>query len=170
MTGCATLREGPWKDRIAFLAREALPYQYRMLDNAVDGAPESNAIENYRIAAGLSRGEHRGMLFQDSDVTKWLEAAAYSLHTCPDGAVRARIDGLISLIGQAMAPDGYLDTYYQCNGLERFTNIAHGHELYCMGHLMEAAVAHYEETGEQSLLALARRCASASRLCSPVSS
>ena len=159
MAGYATLGEGPWKERVSFLAKEALPYQYRMLDNAVEGAPESNAIENYRIAAGLSKGEHRGMLFQDSDVTKWLEAAAYSLHTCPDGAVRARIDGLISLIGQAMAPDGYLDTYYQCNGLERFTNIAHGHELYCMGHLMEAAVAHYEETGEQSLLALARRCA-----------
>lgn len=153
------LQPGPWLEKLRFLAKDILPYQFEVLNDRVVGIPKSHSVENYRIAAGLSEGKHEGMLFQDSDLAKWLEAAAYSLHLFPDSEMECRIEEMAALMKQAMEPDGYLDTYYQCNQIKHFTNIAHGHELYCMGHMIEAAVAHYEETGRDSLLELAKRAA-----------
>lgn len=159
MKSSVALGKGYWLQKTEYFAREIIPYQFHVLNDSVPHVPKSHSIENYRIAAGLSDGTHEGMLFQDSDLTKWLEAASYSLHTVPSAETERRIEDMGKLLSQAMEPDGYLDTYYQCNGLPRFTNLAHGHELYCLGHLIEAATAHYEETGKTCLLSLAQRAA-----------
>ena len=80
-----------------------IPYQKAILEDAVPGAEKSHAIENFRIAAGESRGEFYGMVFQDSDVAKWLEAAAYSLVLRPDAELERQADELIALIGPRAA-------------------------------------------------------------------
>ena len=93
------------------------------------------------------------MVFQDSDVAKWLEAAAYSLWHKPDEKLRARVRALVALIGRAQQKDGYLNTYFTVQQPDkRWHNLREAHELYCAGHMMEAAVALSECAGEGELL------------------
>ena len=93
------------------------------------------------------------MVFQDSDAAKWIEAAAYSLSLFPDRKLEETVDKLIDIIADAQEPDGYLNTYYTIKDKEkRWTNLHEGHELYCSGHMMEAACAYYEATGKDKLL------------------
>lgn len=135
-----------------------LPYQEQILHDAVPGAEKSHSIENYRIAAGESSGEYYGRVFQDTDVSKWLEAAAYSLAKHPDPQLEARCDEMIELVGRVQEPDGYLNTYFTIVHPEyRFQNLEEGHELYCAGHLTEAAVAYYQATGKTRLLEIAQK-------------
>ena len=89
-----------------------IPFQEKVLNDEIPGVEKSHAIENFRIAAGLSQGEFYGMVFQDSDVAKWLEGVAYSLAVKPDPALEARADEMIEIIEKAQQPDGYLDTYF----------------------------------------------------------
>ena len=113
------------------------------------GVEKSHAIENFRIAAGLSEGEFYGMVFQDSDVAKWLEGVAYSLAVKPDNELEARADEIIDIIEKAQQPDGYLDTFFIVKEPEhRWQNLQECHELYCAGHMMEAGVAYYQTTGK----------------------
>ena len=88
-----------------------IPFQEKVLNDEVPGVEKSHAIENFRIAAGLSEGEFYGMVFQDSDVAKWLEGVAYSLAVKPDNELEARADEIIDIIEKAQQPDGYLDTF-----------------------------------------------------------
>lgn len=142
-----------WEERIKLMAGKVIPYQWDALNDNIAGAEPSHAIENFRIAAGESNEPFHGMLFQDSDVAKWIEAASYSLVHYPNKELKDRIDEVIELIGRAQQEDGYLNTYYTVVCPEkRWTNFAFGHELYCAGHLIEAAVAHFCATGEKSLL------------------
>ena len=98
--------------------------------------------------------------FWDSDVAKWLEAAAYSLETDPDLDREKLVDSTISLLQAAQQPDGYLNTYFTTVVPEqRWVNLRDYHELYCAGHLMEAGVAHYAATGKTTLLDVVRRYA-----------
>ena len=89
-----------------------IPFQEKVLNDEVPGVEKSHAIENFRIAAGLSEGEFYGMVFQDSDVAKWLEGVAYSLAVKPDNELEARADEIIDIIEKAQQPDGYLDTFF----------------------------------------------------------
>nr|HID12566.1 glycoside hydrolase family 127 protein [Anaerolineae bacterium] len=92
-------------------------------------------------------------IFWDSDVAKWIEAASYSLATHYDSQLDALLDDLIGRIARAQQPDGYLNTHYiAVEPDKRWTNLRDGHELYCAGHLIEAAVAHYQATGKRTLL------------------
>ncbi len=142
-----------------------IPYQLRILNDEIEGAEKSHALENFRLAAekrktGACSGEFYGMVFQDSDVAKWLEAAAYSLKLFPDAALEAKCDEIIELIGSAQHPDGYLNTYFTVKAPEkRWTNLCEAHELYCAGHMMEAAVAYAECTGKETLLQIMCRMA-----------
>jgi DUF1680 family protein len=91
--------------------------------------------------------------FWDSDVAKWIEAASYSLATHPDPVLDARLDEVIALIAAAQMPDGYLNTYFSTvEPGKRWTDLRDTHELYCAGHLIEAAVAHFRATGKRTLL------------------
>lgn len=130
-----------------------IPYQWQAINDLVPDTEPSHAIKNFKIAAGEEEGEFRGYVFQDSDVAKWLEAVSYSLTIKPDAELEKTADGVIDLIGRAQRDDGYLDTYYLIEKKgEEFTNLLDCHELYCAGHMAEAAVAYYEATGKRKLL------------------
>lgn len=150
-----------WKRYQEVVRKNVIPYQWKALTDQLEEAEASHAIKNFRIAAGLEQGEYYGMVFQDSDVYKWLESVAYSLGNHPDPELEFQADEVIVLLGQAQLPDGYLNTYYQVKGgLEnRWSNIRENHELYCAGHLIEAAVAYFETTGKDVFLNIARRFA-----------
>ena len=101
-----------------------------------------------------------GFVFQDSDFSKWIEAVGYSLTQHPDAQLEQTADEAIDLVCAAQLENGYLDTYYIINGMDRaFTNLKDHHELYCLGHLIEGAVAYYQATGKDKLLNAARRYA-----------
>ena len=101
-----------------------------------------------------------GFLFQDTDFSKWIEAVAYSLTQYPDPELERAADEAIELVCAAQDDSGYLDTYYIINGMDRvFTNLRDHHELYCLGHLAEGAVAYYQATGKNKLLKAACRFA-----------
>lgn len=102
-----------------------------------------------------------GFVFQDSDFSKWIEAVAYTLTWHPDSALEETADRAIDLVCAAQHESGYLDTFYILNGMDRaFTNLRDHHELYCFGHLAEAAAAYYQATGKDKLLRAACRFAS----------
>ena len=101
-----------------------------------------------------------GYVFQDTDFSKWIEAVAYSLTRHPDPELERTADEAIDLVCAAQHDSGYLDTYYIINGMDRaFTNLRDHHELYCLGHLVEGAVAYYQATGKEKLLRAACRFA-----------
>lgn len=91
--------------------------------------------------------------FWESEVTKWLEAACYSLATHPDPELGQQVDEVIALVASIQQPDGYLNVWFtQVEPEKRWTNLRDWHELYCAGHLIEAAVAHFDATGKRTLL------------------
>ena len=137
-----------------------IPYQYEIMDDKIEGAEKSHALENFRIAAGESEGEFYGMVFQDSDVAKWLEAVAYSLAVRPDPVLEEKADRLIETIGKAQQEDGYLDTYFIVKEPDhKWEDLHEAHELYCFGHMIEAAVAMKEAAGKDSLLEIMTKAA-----------
>ena len=117
--------------RMQHLVRDTvLPYQWEILHDRVEGAVKSHCIENFRIAAGLSTGEHYGMVFQDSDLYKWLEAVAYTLEVFGDPELEARADEMCELIRLAQQPDGYINTYYTLRKADNpFQKLQEGNEL-----------------------------------------
>lgn len=101
-----------------------------------------------------------GYVFQDTDFSKWIEAVAYSLLQHPDPDLERTADEAIDLVCAAQDESGYLDTYYILNGMDQaFTNLRDHHELYCLGHLVEGAVAYCQATGKDKLLQAACRFA-----------
>ncbi len=150
--------DGFWGRYEKLIKEVVLPYQENALNDRIEGAEKSHCIENFRMAAeklrtGKCDGEFYGMVFQDSDVAKWLEGAAYSLAQQPDAELEKRCDEIIELIGKAQQDDGYLNTYFTVKEPDkRWTNLHEAHELYCAGHMIEAAVAYAECTGKSRLL------------------
>ncbi len=126
-------------------------------------------VNNLMIAAGLKHGEYcTAYQFDDSDVYKSIEAACYSLISHPDPALDKELDSLIFIISKAQEPDGYLYSpredsasarMKQTIGPARWVNLQWSHELYVLGHLYEAAVAHYQATGKKTLLDVAIKSA-----------
>jgi hypothetical protein len=117
-------------------------------------------IRNFAIAGKLEEGKHKGLLFDDSDLYKVVEGIAYTLSSQRDAALEKRTDAIIDKIAAAQQPDGYLNTYYTLvKPKERWKNIQYGHELYCAGHLIEAAIAYQQATGKRKLLDVAIKLA-----------
>ncbi|CAA9449632.1 MAG: GH127 / GH146 [uncultured Rubrobacteraceae bacterium] len=146
------LSDGFWEPRRRINREETLPSQYRHLE-------ETGRLDNFRKAAGKMEGRFEGIYFNDSDVYKWLEAAAWSLATDPDHDLEKMVDAAIAEIEDAQEPDGYLNTYFTFERAnERWTDFDL-HEMYCAGHLFQAAVAHFHATGSGRLLDVAVRFA-----------
>jgi len=149
-----------WAPRMETNRLVTIPYLFRMNE-------DTGRVDNFRIAAGLKAGQHTGKRYNDSDIYKAIEAAAYTLKTNPDQKLKRQIDDLVAIIGQAQEPDGYLYTARTIDpknpaagaGQERWSNLRVSHELYNLGHLYEAAVAYYQATGEKNLLDLAIKSA-----------
>ena len=104
--------------------------------------------------------EFYGFVFQDSDFYKWIEAVGYALMTGPDPVLEETADRAIDIVCAAQLPNGYLDTYYIINGMDKsFSDLRDHHELYCLGHLIEGAISYYQATGKEKLLKTAERYA-----------
>jgi DUF1680 family protein len=117
-------------------------------------------LQNFRLAAQRATNGYQGPLFMDSDAYKALEAAAYALATHPDPALEGKLDEIIATLAAAQLPDGYLNSFFQVKRPgKRWTNLQDAHELYCAGHLIEAAVAHFQTTGKRTFLNVACRLA-----------
>ena len=154
------VQDGFWKPMQDLIIETVIPYQEKILNDEIPGVEKSHALANFRIAAGMEKGEFYGMVFRDSDVAKWLEAVAYSLVVHPDAELEKRADEVIETIEKAQQEDGYLNTYFTIKEPEhRWQNLQECHELYCAGHMMEAAVAYYDATGKDKLLKVMERMA-----------
>ncbi|MBR4235051.1 MAG: glycoside hydrolase family 127 protein [Clostridia bacterium] len=141
-------------------ADKLIPYQWQALNDLIPDAEPSYCIRNMKAAAHITDTPHGGCVFQDSDLYKWIEAASLSLTWRKNAELEKQLDETAQLIAKAQMPDGYINTYYQLHDIkERFTNLRDNHELYCAGHLIEAACAHYEATGKRTLLDTACRFA-----------
>lgn len=141
-----------WNDRLETNREITLEHQYDQLGD--------RCLRNFERVRDGKTGGFRGMWFEDSDAYKWLEAASYVLATHDDPELKARVDEVIELVAAAQEENGYLNTYFTLEEPDaRWTNLYMMHELYCAGHLIEAAVAHHRATGEDSLLEVATRFA-----------
>lgn len=172
-----------WKSEMELVRKEVIPYQWDTLNDRVEGAAPSFCMRNFKVAGKIAKAKKEqgsnfqepkytfrgfealpedmnhledkfyGFVFQDSDFAKWIEAVGYSLTQYPDAELEKIADEAIDIVCAAQQENGYLDTYYIINGMDKiFTNLRDNHELYCFGHLAEGAVAYYEATGKDKLL------------------
>lgn len=160
-----------WQRYRQLVVKEVLPYQWAVMNDEADisiaADPQNNgqdknshAVANLKIAAGKMKGHHYGFPFQDTDVYKWLEAAAYSFSYHQDEDLKKITDSLVDLIADAQEDDGYLSTLFQIDEPKRkFKRLQQSHELYTMGHYIEAGVAYYNATGSQKSLDIAIKMA-----------
>ncbi len=147
-------------ERARLVRDVVIPYQWEALNDRVAGAEPSGCVHNFQVAAGEKPGKFYGLFWQDSDLAKWIEAAAYRLATHPDAALEAELDRLIATLAKAQGADGYLNTYFQLvEPQNRWANLRDCHELYVAGHMIEAGVAHFQATGKRTLLAVVSRLA-----------
>ena len=165
-----------WKRRRDQIVESVIPYQWGVMNDEIDTTVpddpagnqladnKSHAVANLKVAAGELDDEFHGMVFQDSDVYKWLEEAAYALAYHPDPELKALCDRTVDLIARAQQSDGYLDTPYQIKSgvwadRPRFSLIQQSHEMYVMGRYIEAAVAYHQVTGNEQALEVAKKMA-----------
>jgi len=142
-----------WKRYTDLVEDVIIPYQWDIMNDNIPGVESSHCLENFKIAAGLKKGQFYGAVFQDTDVAKWLEAVGYSLAEKKNEKLEKLADDAIDVIVQAQQKDGYLDTYFIIKEpSQRWRNLCEGHELYSAGHMIEAAIAYYEGTGKRKLL------------------
>ncbi|MDR6571601.1 DUF1680 family protein [Curtobacterium sp. 320] len=152
-TGDARITGGFWALRQERNGRDAVRGGYALLETAGN-------FRNLRIAAGLEEGDATGPIFMDSDVTKWLEAVAWEYGRAPADDLLELQREVTALYAQAQADDGYLDSVQQIRGKgERYTDLKWSHEMYCAGHLYQAAVAQHRATGDTGLLDVAIKSA-----------
>src|SRR5512142_2255670 len=142
-----------WGARLQRNLEVSLPAQWEQLER-------SGVLDNFRRVTGEVDRAHRGFVFADTDLYKWLEAASWALCGRRDPALERLVDEGLGLIERAQQPDGYLHTYFARERAgARFTDLRDQHELYALGHLLQAAVAHRRATGSERLLQVARRFA-----------
>lgn len=169
--------------------REVIPYLWEALNDRIPNAPPSFCVHNFRAAARMLErsktqefvwpsytfkgfralpqdpdspdpDKHYGFAFQDSDFFKWVEAASYALANHPDRELESKLEEAVDIVCAAQHESGYLNTYYIVNGIDgAFTYLKDNHELYCLGHLIESAIALYQSTGKDKLLKTACRYA-----------
>ena len=155
-----TIVDGFWADRLRVNREHTIPH-------GLDQIQHSGALDNLRLAAG-ARGDYQALAdsagftfpFLDSDVYKWLEAVGWELGRASDSELAAAADKVIDVVASAQRPDGYLNSYVQVvGGGVPHQDLAWGHEFYCVGHLIQAAVAWHRAVGDDRLLSVAIRAA-----------
>lgn len=147
-------------DRHSWLGRRVDAALASTIPACLSKLETTGRLDNLAIAAGRTTGKYRGRRYDDSDVMKTIEAIARALSVRRVPALRARGEKLVELVAAAQRPDGYLNSYYTVAEPEsRWKDVGGGHELYCAGHLIEAAIAWKEATGSRALLDVAVRLA-----------
>lgn len=170
------IKKGFWKQRQEINERVTLPAEYEQckITGRIDSVKCVYQAEkdvhpmkgvftiDGVLAENISNGDRipRPHHYWDSDLAKWIEAASYGLYYHPDAEIEAQIDEIVDDYEKMQKPDGYLNTYYTVvEPGRRWTNVYRMHELYCAGHLIEAAVAYYQATGKRKLLDIVSRYA-----------
>ena len=146
-----TIHDRFWAPRLEAAIRVTLPACLAQCE-------QTGRLANFDRAAGRAEGGFEGYFFNDSDVYKVIEGAAYALQHRRDAQLETEVDALIERIAAAQQPDGYLNTYFTLTPQEaRWDDIRVRHELYCAGHLLEAGIAYSQATGKRKLLDVATR-------------
>ncbi|MFN2315024.1 MAG: glycoside hydrolase family 127 protein, partial [Bacteroidales bacterium] len=156
--GEVLIRDKFWSPKIERNRVTTIPYVFSQCE-------QTGRIDNFAIAGGLKKGKHTGARYNDSDVFKIIEGACYSLMETPDPELRLYVDSLVTLIAAAQEEDGYLYTTRTIDpdnmapgaGRERWIDERVSHELYNVGHMYEAAVAHHLATGTYTFINVALR-------------
>ena len=149
-----------WLPRLDTNRKVSIPYDFQKCE-------ETHRLDNFAVAGGLKKGSFVGIRYNDSDVFKVIEGASYSLSLYPDTELEKYLDDLIAKIAAAQEVDGYLYTCRTINpdslphhtGETKWSQLKDSHELYNIGHMYEAAVAHYQATGKRTLLDVAIKSA-----------
>ncbi len=155
-----TWKSGFWKERSGTCASITVPHIRELFE-----CDESNlhVVENFRIAAGITRGPHMGTAFGDGDFYKWMEAAMYAAANNNDLSLEKVLEGYIDIIARAQQPDGYISTKQiiaEKAGLPSIRNRdINDFEVYNFGHLFTAACIHYRLTGKRNFLDIAEKAA-----------
>jgi uncharacterized protein len=153
------VKDSFWSKRLNTNREVTIPF-------AFDKSEEEGRIRNFERAAGMLDGKYEGyMPFDDSDIYKIIEGASYSLQTDPDEKLDAYIDEIITKIAAAQEEDGYICTWKTIDpdispakwlkAGPRWFDLRRSHELYNVGHMYEAAYAHYRATGKRNFLDIA---------------
>jgi DUF1680 family protein len=138
--------DGFWSARRAANVDKSIPTLLAELE-------QHGVVDNFLRLEGKKDVPRRGPLYTDSDIYKWMEAVAFALQSGDQPKLRAEFDRLTGIILAAQEPSGYLNTYWtEERTAKRFTEMHRSHELYCMGHLLQAAIAYYRATGDRKLL------------------
>src|SRR5579871_5144050 len=143
--------DGFWGTRREVNADKSLPSMLAELE-------QHGIVDNFLRLEGKKNVARRGPLYTDSDIYKWMEAAAFVMQSAETTAaerdrLRAEFDRLTDIILAAQEPSGYLNTYWsEDRTAKRFTEMYRSHELYCMGHMLQAAIAYYRATGNRKLM------------------
>jgi hypothetical protein len=143
--------DGFWTQRRRAVTEKSLPSLLLLLE-------EHGVVDNFRRLAGRPELPRKGPLYTDSDLYKWIEAAAWALASnettdAQRAQLKGDVDSLIGHISAAQEPSGYLNTYYVGDKVHlRFTELTRSHEDYCLGHLLQAGIAYYRATGNRRLL------------------
>ena len=141
--GNTTLTGGFWKERLAVNRAAIIPAERKQCQ-------ETGRLDVWAWQPGRPKTPH---IYWDSDAAKWIEAVACARHEKPDPEAEARVDAYVAAMEKAQAPDGYCNSHYLLVEPDmRWTDLRNGHELYCAGHLIEAAVAYHQATGKDALL------------------
>ncbi len=152
-----SIKDSFWSGRLDINQDVTIPYQYQM-------CRKTGRIDAFKLDWNGTAAK-KTHIFWDSDVGKWLEAVAYVLACKSDNLLEKKADAVIDIIAAAQQTDGYLNTYFTSVEPEnRWTNLRDNHELYCAGHLIEAAVAYFENTGKEKFLKVI--CRYADYICS----
>lgn len=172
------IKDGFWSQKSELIRTKVIPYQWKALNDKIAGAEKSCCIRNFKLAGDIinkrksetptaiyqtdkwfytsensDKDSFLGWVFQDSDLAKWLEAAAYSLENHKNSELETLADEAIKIVCCAQEENGYLNTLYTINNPQKaFTNLYEHHELYCFGHFAEAGIAYYNATGKDKLL------------------
>jgi DUF1680 family protein len=141
-----TMGDGFWAQRMRTNVEDSIPTLLALLE-------EHGVVDNFRRLSGRKNQGRRGPLYTDSDLYKWMEAVAFVLQSGDRPQLHETLDKIIDDVVAAQEPSGYLNTYYVGERAKlRFSEMYRSHELYCLGHLLQAGIAYYRATGNRKLL------------------
>ena len=139
------IEDGFWSPRMRINVEHCIP-------TIIEEFEQHGVVDNFRRLSGRKSAPRRGPLHTDSDLYKWVEAVAFVLQSGDRPELRAVFDRLTGEILATQQPSGYLNTYYAEERTNKRTEMSRSHELYCLGHLLQAAIAYYRATGSRKLL------------------
>lgn len=143
-----TIEEGFWSKRRKTNLESSIP---SMRDELL----AHGRMDNFLRLTGASTAPQKGPVYSDSDIYKWMESVGFTLQSGDEPELRKTTEKMIREVVAAQEPSGYLNTYYveDRKGLRmQYPTQTTGHELYCIGHLLQGALAYYRATGDRTLL------------------